>query len=84
MSEFVGRRGSGAGSTGPQGPAGPQGPQGPTGPQGPSGSGTSIAPDFVGQVLYAAAIEQFSAEMPLVSFNGGWLSNDDGILLIVG
>jgi hypothetical protein len=39
-------------------------------------------PVQVGEVLYAAVVGVFSVELPITSI-GGWLVNNDGILLIV-
>lgn len=38
----------------------------------------------LGQVLYSRDGVNFTAETPVASDDGGWISNEDGLLLIVG
>jgi hypothetical protein len=38
----------------------------------------------VGQVLFSVDGSTFTKEMPLTSDYGGWISNDDGIMVVMG
>lgn len=41
-------------------------------------------PTQVGQVLHTVDGAAFSVQLPLTSAAGGWISNDDGYMLVVG
>lgn len=56
--------------------------KGPTVPA-PESTGTPPA-ENVGNVLFSVDGETWSSQKPLASDSGGWMTNDNGILLIVG
>ena len=49
-----------------------------------SGSGNMPAATSVGQVLYSVDGSAFTPEQPLTADTGGWISNDEGLLLVMG
>ena len=56
--------------------------EGPSVPAPESGGGLPAA--NLGKILISVDGETWSAQTPLASDNGGWMTNDLGILLVVG
>jgi hypothetical protein len=48
------------------------------------GTASLPLPDCCGQILFATTSAAFTSELPLTADSGGWLTNNNGFLLVVG
>lgn len=54
------------------------------GPSLPAPNSTDLPSASIGKVLISLDGVQWTAELPLASGDGGWMTNDLGVLLVVG